>query len=279
MGERHRRSRRTPDIWDEANTTEENQENSYIDEPMNDEYTADQSDYEDAFYSDIPSEDSTLATNEEQDQKKGLFPLSKENLILACIGFAALAIAIVFGVLLATQSNANDQTTTATETSVPYDIYQPFSASDLTQTQLDTLKSGESIILSENQVGPHGIKLGDTIDTLLQCFPVSFTQVSDTFEWDSEADDMTGTSDMLENDYQIIYAKSVLYQDGQAIILPPSGTLTVLSDMIVMTLIAPLTEYPDSIGADYVHYPHIYCKITIDPETSKAKRIELVQSN
>lgn len=209
-------------------------------------------------------------------EQKTLF--TRENITLMCILAAAFAIAAIFGVLLFTQSAQEQSGAGVTATQIPYDVTQPFMPSDITQEQMALIEQNAgSVALLDYQTGPHGIKLGDTLDTLLQRFPVTYTQtVEDDYAWDDVSQDMSYLAyDLLENDYQVIYAERVFYQEGEMVVLPPSGTLSISSDMIVVTLTAPLTPYPEGTAEDYLSYPHVYCKLTVDPDLGTITRIVL----
>lgn len=204
--------------------------------------------------------------------------MSRENLILTVILLAALIIAIVFGTLIYLQSQSAQEEANAAPTAVPYDVTQPFLPSDITPEQMTRIEeNGGSFALMDYETGPHGIKIGHSLDTLLSRFPLTYTQnMSDGYTWDETSQNMSALSyDYLETDYQVLYAARVFYLSGEMIVLPPSGTMQIGSDQIQIMLTAPLAPYPEGTAENYLAYPHVYCRLTVDPDTSKITRIVL----
>lgn len=208
-------------------------------------------------------------------------PDRRERLIIGMVVALALIAAVILGVMIYRQNVRRDDGAGAAPTAIPYDATQPFLPADITAEQMEKIEAGGgSFALMDYETGPHGIQIGDTLDTLLSRFPVTSTQsAQDDYAWDEEGDNMTYlTYDYLETDYQVIYAERVFYREGEMIVLPPSGTLSVSSDMIIVTLTAPVTPYPEGTAENYMAYPHVYCKLTIDPDTSRITRIVLGRS-
>lgn len=207
--------------------------------------------------------------------------ISAENLFVTCVLIGSLLLAIAFCVLIYFTTQSAQQAENAEPTAVPYDITQPFLPSDITDEQMTRIEeNGGSFALMDYETGPHGIKIGHSLDTLLSRFPLTYTQsASDDYAWDEDAQNMSGlTYNYLETDYQVIYAARVFYLRGEMIVLPPSATMTIHSDQILVTLTAPLTPYPEGTAENYLAYPHVYCRLTINPETSKITRIVLGKS-
>lgn len=210
-----------------------------------------------------------------EDKKR--IALTRENImLLSLLGFALL-VAIVFTTLFVLDGQ-NKQTTTNTQnTTVPYDITQPFGTADITAAQMEQIDKYGSYAFLDHETGPHGLKIGDSLDTLLQRFPVSYTQTSaNDYAWDETGDNMTElVYEYLETDSQVIYAARVFYKNGEMIVIPPSAVLSVSSDMIIITLTAPLQPYPVGMEENFPAYAHVYCKFTIDPDTNKITKIVL----
>lgn len=205
----------------------------------------------------------------------------RENLLLIIVLVCALLAAVIFGVLIYVQNSSSDSGASAAPTAVPYDVAQPFLPGDITDEQMQKIEeNGGSFALMDFETGPHGLRIGDSLDTLLSRFPVTSVQSNeDDFAWDETGDSMSYlTYNFLETDYQVIYAERVFYQGGEMVVLPPSGTLSISSDTILVTLTAPLDPYPEGTAENYLAYPHVYCKLTLDPDTSKITRIVLGKS-
>lgn len=289
MSEHRRRARHMQShTWDSENTpSAAPEEHKASPEPAQDPFAPDLQEayaYEDwgedpAQKTDTPAtpEESEEASNEESPRKDA----RRENLILIIILVCALLAAVVFGVLIYLQSSNPDSGTGAAPTTIPYDVTQPFLPSDITDEQMQKIEeNGGSFALMDFETGPHGLKIGDSLDTLLSRFPVTYAQNSESeFVWDETGENMSYlTYNFLETDYQVIYAERVFYQGGEMVVLPPSGTLSISSDTILVTLTAPLDPYPEGTAENYLAYPHVYCKLTIDPDTSKITRIVLGKS-
>lgn len=131
-------------------------------------------------------------------------------------------------------------------TSLPYDATQPFSISDLTVTQVSTIRAQGRMNVSD---GPRGVSIGDTLETLLTRLPTSYT------------------GEQPDDEEQILYCAEVFEnQNGFATVLPPRGMITVESGNIVVTLMAPTSAYPSGTKDNFAVYEHVYCLFTIEPD-------------
>ena len=288
MSEHRRRTRRMQShTWDgESTPSAASEESKAAPEPAQNSFAPEPEEayaYEDwgedpANKTDAPAApEKAEETNEEPPRKDA----RRENLLLIIVLACALLAAVVFGVLIYLQNSSSDSGTGTAPTAVPYDVTQPFLPGDITDEQMQKIEeNGGSFALMDFETGPHGLRIGDSLDTLLSRFPVTSVQSNeDDFVWDETGDNMSYlTYNFLETDYQVIYAERVFYQGGEMIVLPPSGTLSISSDTILVTLTAPLDPYPEGTAENYLAYPHVYCKLTLDPDTSKITRIVLGKS-
>ena len=73
------------------------------------------------------------------------------------------------------QPSESEPVSASVSTLIPYDVTQPFSTSDLTSAQMNQLRASGRISVSD---GPRGISVGDSLDTLLSRYPVSYTHLT-----------------------------------------------------------------------------------------------------
>ena len=139
----------------------------------------------------------------------------------------------------------------------------PFSAGDLTSTQMNDLRANGRISVSD---GPRGVSIGDSLDTLLSRYPSTYTNSETT-------GDLTGEQ---SNEEMILYcAQYFENQNGVMTALPPRGLLTVDSGSIIVTLMAPTSAYPAGTLEQYSRYEHVYCIYTVSPDTMTVQSIVL----
>ena len=181
---------------------------------------------------------------QERAQASGERALRIVTLALLC---GIVILSIVLAVLVLSRRQAGP---------AAYDPGMPFGASELTQAQLQRAMQEGSFDLEEGEAGPRGISLGDSIDTVLDRLPVAYS-----------AD--------METDLAVLYSAA---EDGQTL-LPPYATLSVASDKLEITLVAPMTELPEDVGACFVKSPSVWCRYTIDPTDNTVSRITLGASN
>ncbi|MDO5377084.1 MAG: hypothetical protein Q4G52_02010 [Clostridia bacterium] len=148
-------------------------------------------------------------------------------------------------------------------TALPYSASSPFTVSDLTSAQLSQLRSQGRMSVSD---GPRGISIGDSLETLLERYPSTFTELQ-------PETDLTGEQSLEEI---ILYCASYFEnQNGVMTALPPRGLLTVDGGMIVVTLLAPTAAYPAGTLDNYGSYEHVYCIYTVEPENMTVSSIVL----
>lgn len=193
---------------------------------------------------------------QERAQASGERALRIVTLALLC-GIVILSIVLAVLVLSRRQAGPADPAgAAATASPAAYDPGMPFGASELTQAQLQRAMQEGSFDLEEGEAVPRGISLGDSIDTVLDRLPVAYS-----------AD--------METDLAVLYSAA---EDGQTL-LPPYATLSVASDKLEITLVAPMTELPEDVGACFVKSPSVWCRYTIDPTDNTVSRITLGASN
>ena len=193
---------------------------------------------------------------ERRDEKQDAAQRNGRLLILALLlGIAALTVILVI-LITSQRSSAPVSQPEATPTATTYDAATPFGPSDLSAGQMQRLMQEGSFQLTAGEVGPRGISIGDSLDALLSRLPIQVTE------------DMS-------NDMAVLYSASSGTEGAADVLLPPYGMLTVKSDMLEITLVAPLTSYPDDVGACYVKYPNVWCRYTINPEDNNVSQITL----
>ena len=115
-------------------------------------------------------------------------------------------------------------------------------------------------------IGPRGVSIGDSLDTLLSRYPSTYTNSKTT-------GDLTGEQ---SNEEMILYcAQYFENQNGVMTALPPRGLLTVDSGSIIVTLMAPTSAYPAGTLEQYSRYEHVYCIYTVSPDTMTVQSIVL----
>lgn len=169
---------------------------------------------------------------------------------------------VLCALLLARRGNPQTVQPPAESTQAPlaYDVTAPFGPSDLTQEQMQRAVQEGSYKLAAGEAGPRGISIGDSLDTLLARLPIHY-------------------SEDMNDDMAVLYSAGSGTEGDSDVILPPYGMLTVASDMIEITLVAPLTTYPDNVGACYVKYPNVWCRYTVNPEDNAISQIALGAGN
>lgn len=214
----------------------------------------------------------------------------EQRTIALCVagGVAVMALSLTLCVLIFGIPTAQQTLSTSVETPLSYDAATPFSASDLTSTQMNQLRKDGRLSLSD---GPRGISIGDSLDTLLERYPSDDVQApEDNGQTDQMSDaemslyysqylselhavEQTG----LQSDEEVILycAEYFENQNGVMTALPPRGLLNVQGGRIVVTLLDPTSAYPAGTKDSYGSYEHIYCKYTIEPETMTVSAIEL----
>ncbi|HIU15695.1 MAG TPA: hypothetical protein IAC49_04485 [Candidatus Ventricola intestinavium] len=174
-----------------------------------------------------------------------------------CIGggVGAVLLSLVVCLIVFDIGGADAPVSAPVATALPYDAKEPFSVSDLTADQLTQMRNQGRMSVSD---GPRGVSVGDTLDTLLEHFPTTYTGLQP-----SEDEQILYCADYFEN------------QNGVMTVLPPRGLVTVESGNIIVTLLSPTSAYPAGTRDNYGSYEHIYCVYTIEPETMTIASIEL----
>ena len=177
-----------------------------------------------------------------------------QTLLCIMIAAGAVLLSLIICLLVFDIRPEAAPVSTPAATSLPYAAEQPFSLSDLTVAHLSSIRTEGRISVSD---GPRGIALGDTLETVLDRFPVSFM------------------GDQPE-EMQILYcAEYFENQNGLMTVLPPRGLLTVDNGYIVITLLAPTSAYPAGTHDNYGSYEHVYCVFTIEPDSMTISSIVL----
>ena len=164
--------------------------------------------------------------------------------VLGGIGAAALSIAVcavIFGKPLAPETPA----TVPAQAELPYTSSEPFSVADLTAAQLSQLREQGRMNVSD---GPRGLSVGDSLDTLLERFPASYTGAQ------PDEEQILYCADYFEN------------QNGVMTVLPPRGLLSVGSGNLVVTLLSPTSAYPPGTLDNSGSFEHVYCQFFIEPD-------------
>lgn len=175
---------------------------------------------------------------------------------LLCFGGAlgAVLLSLLVCLLVFDIRPEAQQVSAPVATALPYEASAPFTVSDLTAAQLISIRESGRISVSD---GPRGVALGDTLETVLDRFPVSYM------------------GDQPE-EMQILYCAEVFEnQNGLTTVLPPRGLLTANNGYIEITLLAPTSAYPAGTHDNYGSYEHVYCIFTIEPDSMTISSIEL----
>lgn len=187
--------------------------------------------------------------------------------LLLCIagGLIVLLVSAIVCVLMMSVKPQHVQTASAVVTPMPFVVSEPFSLSDLTARQLETIRKQGRMSVSD---GPRGISVGDSLDKLLSVFPETFDG-----EQSSVASNETG---LRQSDEQILYcAAYVQNANGQYVALPPRGLIALDNGEIVVTLLTPTSAYPPGTLDNYRSYEHIYCVFSVDPDDMTVRSITL----
>ena len=178
-------------------------------------------------------------------------------------GIAAVLLSVVLCLFIFDLGPETAQTSAPVSTPLPYDADTPFTATDLTASQLSELRQNGRMRVSD---GPRGISVGDSLDTLLSRLPSTYTEIPTD-------PDLTGQQSVEE---VILYCADYFQnQNGKMTALPPRGLLTVDTGSIIVTLLTPVSAYPAGTKDEYLSYEHIYCVFIINPETMTISAIEL----
>jgi len=175
---------------------------------------------------------------------------------LLCIAGAvgAVLLSVIVCLLIFDIRPAAQEVSAPAATSLPYEETAPFTLADLTAAQQTQIRESGRIHVSD---GPRGVAIGDTLETVLERFPVSYA------------------GDQPE-EMQILYcAEYFENQNGVMTVLPPRGLLTVDNGYIVITLLAPTSAYPAGTHDTYGSYEHVYCIFTIEPDSMTISSIVL----
>ena len=193
-----------------------------------------------------------------QRRRKEILMKQRQRRITAlCLGggVGAVLLSLVVCLIVFDIGGADAPVSAPVATALPYDAKEPFSVSDLTADQLTQMRNQGRMSVSD---GPRGVSVGDTLDTLLEHFPTTYTGLQP-----SEDEQILYCADYFEN------------QNGVMTVLPPRGLVTVESGNIIVTLLSPTSAYPAGTRDNYGSYEHIYCVYTIEPETMTIASIEL----
>ena len=190
-------------------------------------------------------------------RKEILMNQLQRRITALCIGggVGAVLLSLVVCLIVFDIGGADAPVSAPVATALPYDAKEPFSVSDLTADQLTQMRNQGRMSVSD---GPRGVSVGDTLDTLLEHFPTTYTGLQP-----SEDEQILYCADYFEN------------QNGVMTVLPPRGLVTVESGNIIVTLLSPTSAYPAGTRDNYGSYEHIYCVYTIEPETMTIASIEL----
>ena len=190
-------------------------------------------------------------------RKEILMKQRQRRLTALCLGggVGAVLLSLVVCLIVFDIGGADAPVSAPVATALPYDAKEPFSVSDLTADQLTQMRNQGRMSVSD---GPRGVSVGDTLDTLLEHFPTTYTGLQP-----SEDEQILYCADYFEN------------QNGVMTVLPPRGLVTVESGNIIVTLLSPTSAYPAGTRDNYGSYEHIYCVYTIEPETMTIASIEL----
>ena len=198
-------------------------------------------------------------------RKEQLMRRKQRQLTIFCIvgGISAMLLSFIICLIVFDIHPESGKETAPAATSLPYDSTKPFTISDLTSSQLNTLRTQGRLSVSD---GPRGISIGESLDTLLSRYPSTYTDVQTSSE-------LTGEQ---SNEEMILYC-SQYFENANGIMtaLPPRGLITVDSGEIIVTLMAPTSTYPAGTLDNYRNYEHVYCIYTIAPDTMTIKSIIL----
>ena len=198
-------------------------------------------------------------------RKEQIMKRKRRKSIALCIagGIGAMLASLFICILIFGIPSESEPVSAPVATLIPYDATQPFTAGDLTSTQMNQLRTSGRISVSD---GPRGISIGDSLDTLLSRYPSTYTDMQTTGE-------LTGEQ---SNEEMILYCADYFEnQNGSMTALPPRGLITVDSGEIIVTLMAPTSAYPAGTLDNYSKYEHVYCIYTVSPDTMTIQSIVL----
>lgn len=198
-------------------------------------------------------------------RKETLMKRKQRKTTLLCIlgGTGAMLLSLALCLVIFDVRPQGESSAAPASTSLPYSAAEPFSVGDLTGAQLAQLREQGRMSVSD---GPRGISIGDSLETLLERYPSTFTKLQPE----------TGLTGEQSNEEIILYCADYFEnQNGVMTALPPRGLLTVDSGMIVVTLLAPTGAYPAGTLDTYGSYEHVYCIYTVEPENMTVRSIVL----
>ena len=190
----------------------------------------------------------------------------KQNIITAlCVlgGLSAIAISLTLCIVIFDPFPKDVAVSAPIASPLPYSSSDPFSMSDLTTQQIQTIRKNGSMHVSD---GPRGVSIGDSLEKLLERYPATITETH-------HAQETTGL--YAEEEIILYCAEYFENQNGLMTVLPPRGLLTVDNGEIIVTLLAPTSVYPAGTRDSYGSYEHVYAVFTIDPESMTIQKIVL----
>lgn len=211
-------------------------------------------------------------------------------LTMLCIGggMGAALLSLIVCLLIFDIRPAAQEVSAPMTTSLPYSAEEPFSIADLTAQQQSQIRQSGRLIVSD---GPRGVSIGDTLEELLERYPSTGAQRSDSSEQtgiQSDEELLLYCTEYLErltpseqtgmqsDEEMLLYcAEYFENRNGAMVALPPRGLLTVQGGNIVVTLLAPTSAYPAGTKDSYGSYEHVYCVYTIEPDTMTISSIIL----
>ena len=109
-------------------------------------------------------------------RKEQLMKRKQRQLTIFCIvgGISAMLLSFIICLIVFDIHPESGKETAPAATSLPYDSTKPFTISDLTSSQLNTLRTQGRLSVSD---GPRGISIGESLDTLLSRYPSTYTNV------------------------------------------------------------------------------------------------------
>jgi len=178
----------------------------------------------------------------------------RQTLLCAAIALGAVALSFCLCLLIFDPGSESQQVSAPATASLPYEESDPFTLADLTTAQQVEIREKGRISVAD---GPRGVSIGDTLETVLERFPVSYMG--------EQPEEM-----------QILYCAEVFEnQNGLMTVLPPRGLLTANNGYIDITLLAPTSVYPAGTKDAYGSYEHVYCIFTIEPDSMTISSIIL----
>ena len=207
-----------------------------------------------------------MAQRRRQEQQREQQIKRRQRLITAlCVagGIGAVALSFALCVLIFDPFPKDVAVSAAASTPLPYDVRNPFSMSDLTTRQIQTIRKDGRMHVSD---GPRCVSVGDSLEKLLERYPSTITEQQQDHE----------TTGLYSEEEIILYCADYFEnQNGLMTVLPPRGLLTVDNGEIIVTFLAPTSAYPTGTKDSYGSYEHVYAVYTIDPEQMTISSIVL----